>query len=168
MCRLRCLKGVTYSAALPARVCVAAQAVELVQHLVADMAAEDIEGRTLTLKLKTSAFEVRQRSRTLARHSSREEELLAAALGLLRAELPVELRLMGVRMGGLRKVRVRVCVCVPFDQARLVGALSVRASPAMRGVKNAAMVIVRHGMSPAAQGMGAATATHGSGTRCAG
>lgn len=82
----------------------ASQAVELVQHLVADMTGEGIEGRVLTLKLKLSTFETRQRSKTLPRHSCREEDLLAAALALLRAELPLELRLMGVRMGGLRKV----------------------------------------------------------------
>jgi hypothetical protein len=43
----------------PNRVAVCSQAESLVQHLVSDMASEDIEAKTLTLKLKTTTFEVR-------------------------------------------------------------------------------------------------------------
>lgn len=38
---------------------VCSQAESLVQHLASDMASEGIEAKTLTLKLKTTAFEVR-------------------------------------------------------------------------------------------------------------
>jgi len=43
-------------------VCVVSpQAESLVVHLASDMASEGIEAKTLTLKLKTTAFEVRGR-----------------------------------------------------------------------------------------------------------
>eukprot|EP00775_Hariotina_reticulata_P011310 gene11310-11460_t len=41
-----------------------AMAESLVQHLADDMASEDIEAKTLTLKLKTTAFEVKSRGAT--------------------------------------------------------------------------------------------------------
>ena len=56
------------------------QASTLVTILCSDMASEGIEGRTLTLKLKLTSFEVRTRATTLSRHVSRPEQLLSAAL----------------------------------------------------------------------------------------
>lgn len=77
--------------------------VQLAAHLAEDMAAEGIEGKTLTLKLKTSGFEVRTRSQTLPSYCSAAGELAPSLLRLLAAELPIEIRLMGVRMANLRK-----------------------------------------------------------------
>ncbi|KAG2487883.1 hypothetical protein HYH03_013465 [Edaphochlamys debaryana] len=77
---------------------------QLVESLAADMASEEIEGRNLTLKLKLTNFEVRTRSVTLPRHVRAAPDMLPPVLRLLRAEQPLELRLMGVRMAGLRKV----------------------------------------------------------------
>lgn len=77
----------------------------LVQHLVSDMADEGIAAKTLTLKLKTTAFEVRTRAVTLPQHVSTVEQMLQPILKLLKAELPVEIRLMGVRGSNLRKIR---------------------------------------------------------------
>lgn len=74
------------------------------QHLADDMAAEGIEAKTLTLKLKTTAFEVRTRATTLPGHVHTAEQMLPPLLKLLRAELPVEIRLMGVRGSALRTV----------------------------------------------------------------
>ncbi|KAG2435355.1 hypothetical protein HXX76_007428 [Chlamydomonas incerta] len=81
-----------------------AMAKQLVEALVADMGEEDIEGRNITLKLKLSTFEVRTRASTLPRHARTVVDILPAVLRLLRAELPVTIRLMGVRMAMLRKV----------------------------------------------------------------
>lgn len=61
------------------------------------MAAARLKGRTLTLKLKTTAFEVRTRAATLPTYTGDADVMRETALRLLRKELPVELRLMGVR-----------------------------------------------------------------------
>jgi hypothetical protein len=71
---------------------------ELAENLAADMAEENLKGKTLTLKLKLTTFEVRTRAVTLPKYVSSAEDILAAGLKLLRAELPVEIRLMGLRM----------------------------------------------------------------------
>ncbi|GIL53058.1 hypothetical protein Vafri_8749 [Volvox africanus] len=81
-----------------------AMAKQLVESLAADMASEDLEGRNLTLKLKLSSFEVRTRAATLPRYLRTASDMLPTVLRLLRAEGPLELRLMGVRMASLRKV----------------------------------------------------------------
>jgi hypothetical protein len=79
------------------------QAGSLVQHLADDMASEDIEAKTLTLKLKTTAFVERSRSVTLPQHISSAAQMLPHVLKLLRPELPIEIRLMGVGGSKLRK-----------------------------------------------------------------
>ena len=71
---------------------------ELAENLAGDMAQENLRGKTLTLKLKLTTFEVRTRAVTLDRYIHTAEDILVAGLKLLRAELPVELRLMGLRM----------------------------------------------------------------------
>ncbi|KAG2446814.1 hypothetical protein HYH02_008374 [Chlamydomonas schloesseri] len=81
-----------------------AMATQLVEALVSDMEEEGIEGRNITLKLKLSTFEVHTRAATLPRHARTVSDILPAVLRLLRAEMPVTIRLMGVRMATLRKV----------------------------------------------------------------
>ncbi|KAF6260719.1 hypothetical protein COO60DRAFT_856036 [Scenedesmus sp. NREL 46B-D3] len=76
----------------------------LVQHLAADMESEGIESKTLTLKLKTTDFAVRTRAVTLAGHVHTAQQMLPPILKLLRAELPCEIRLMGVRGSALRRL----------------------------------------------------------------
>lgn len=71
---------------------------ELCEHLSKDMEDEGLQGRTLTLKLKTVKFEVRTRSSTLPMLVHKKEDLLCHAFKLLKAELPVSLRLMGLRI----------------------------------------------------------------------
>lgn len=66
--------------------------------LSADMKKEGLFGRTLTLKLKTASFEVRTRAVTLPGYISSSDEILKHASKLLKAEFPVSLRLMGLRM----------------------------------------------------------------------
>nr|XP_043621769.1 DNA polymerase kappa [Erigeron canadensis] len=72
--------------------------VELSEMLSADMEKEGLYGRTLTLKLKTASFEVRTRAVTLQSYTRSSKEILKHASKLLKAELPVSLRLMGLRM----------------------------------------------------------------------
>ena len=72
---------------------------ELAHHLAEDMASEGLKGKTLTLKLKLTTFEVRTRALTVAdQWLCSAAEIEGAAMKLLRAELPVEIRLMGLRM----------------------------------------------------------------------
>lgn len=69
------------------------------------MARENLKGKTLTLKLKTTAFEVRTRAQSLPQHIGTAAEIEAVALRLLREELPIEIRLMGMRISHFLEVR---------------------------------------------------------------
>ncbi|KAK4848646.1 hypothetical protein QYF36_015555 [Acer negundo] len=71
---------------------------EIAEMLAADMQKEDLHGRTLTLKLKTASFEIRTRAVTLQKYICSSEDILKHASLLLRAELPVSLRLIGLRV----------------------------------------------------------------------
>lgn len=71
-----------------------AQCADLAEKLAEDMANKGLRGKTLTLKLKETNFEVRTRCSTLVRHIGTREDILREALKLLRAELPITIRLM--------------------------------------------------------------------------
>lgn len=71
---------------------------DLSENLASDLKKEGLCGRTLTLKLKTSCFEVRTRAVTLPDNICSSEDILKHATKLLKAELPASLRLMGLRM----------------------------------------------------------------------
>uniref|UniRef100_A0A0D9VWE1 Calcium-transporting ATPase n=1 Tax=Leersia perrieri TaxID=77586 RepID=A0A0D9VWE1_9ORYZ len=73
----------------------------LAENLADDMQKECLKGRTLTLKLKTAAFEVRTRATTTQNYINSKEDILIYARKLLKAELPLSLRLMGLRMSHL-------------------------------------------------------------------
>ncbi|KQK14191.1 hypothetical protein BRADI_1g14660v3 [Brachypodium distachyon] len=73
----------------------------LAENLADDLQKECLKGRTLTLKLKTAAFEVRTRAATAQSYISSKEDILICAKKLLKAELPLSLRLMGLRMSHL-------------------------------------------------------------------
>ncbi|KAF0921982.1 hypothetical protein E2562_020666, partial [Oryza meyeriana var. granulata] len=73
----------------------------LAENLADDMQKECLKGRTLTLKLKTAAFEVRTRAVTTQNYINSKEDILIYARKLLKAELPLSLRLMGLRMSQL-------------------------------------------------------------------
>ena len=70
------------------------QCAELSERMAEDMASEGLRGKTLTLKLKETNFEVRTRNITLTRHISSREDIMREALKLLRAEMPITIRLM--------------------------------------------------------------------------
>ncbi|XP_038684740.1 DNA polymerase kappa isoform X2 [Tripterygium wilfordii] len=71
---------------------------DISEMLSADMQKEGLCGRTLTLKLKTASFEVRTRAMTLQNNISSAADILKYASKLLKAELPVSLRLIGLRL----------------------------------------------------------------------
>ncbi|KAI5434929.1 hypothetical protein KIW84_021668 [Lathyrus oleraceus] len=73
-------------------------AMELAEMLSTDMQKEGLHGRTLTLKLKTTSFEVRNRAVTLQNYINSSEDILKHASKLLKAELPVSVRLIGLRV----------------------------------------------------------------------
>jgi impB/mucB/samB family C-terminal domain len=62
------------------------------------MAEQQLQGRVVTLKLKTTDFAVRTRAHTSSSFVQRYEDIYAIAAKLLKAELPLRLRLMGVRV----------------------------------------------------------------------
>ncbi|XP_024968527.1 DNA polymerase kappa isoform X3 [Cynara cardunculus var. scolymus] len=68
------------------------------EMLSADMEKGGLCGRTLTLKLKTASFEVRTRAVTLQSYIWSSKDILKHASKLLKPELPVSLRLIGLRM----------------------------------------------------------------------
>ncbi|XVE49330.1 hypothetical protein DITRI_Ditri01bG0074200 [Diplodiscus trichospermus] len=68
---------------------------DIAEMLSADMQKEGLSGRTLTLKLKTASFEVRTRAMTLQKYICSSDDILKYASKLLKAELPISLRLIG-------------------------------------------------------------------------
>ncbi|KAJ0077814.1 hypothetical protein Patl1_37413 [Pistacia atlantica] len=79
---------------------------KIAEMLSADMEKEGLRGRTLTLKLKTASFEVRTRAVTLQKHIYSSEDIFKHASVLLKAELPVTLRLIGLRMSQFNEEKV--------------------------------------------------------------
>ncbi|KAH9329668.1 hypothetical protein KI387_001776, partial [Taxus chinensis] len=71
---------------------------DIAETLSRDMEKEGLQGRTLTLKLKTEAFEVRTRAVSSLSYIYSKPDILVHASKLLRAELPLSLRLMGLRI----------------------------------------------------------------------
>ncbi|KAM7268498.1 hypothetical protein ACFE04_010664 [Oxalis oulophora] len=71
---------------------------ELSEMLAADMEKEGLRGRTLTLKLKTASFEVQTRCLTLQSYIFSSQDILKHASKLLKAELPLSIRLIGLRI----------------------------------------------------------------------
>ncbi len=65
------------------------------------MAQCSLQGKTVTLKLKTVKFELKTRAQSLISHTRELEQIYAAARELLRGEInacapePLRLRLMG-------------------------------------------------------------------------
>ncbi|KAI3431033.1 DNA polymerase kappa [Psidium guajava] len=79
---------------------------ELAELLSSDMQKEGLHGRTLTLKLKTSSFEVRTRALTLQKYISSRDDINNYASKLLKAELPISLRLIGLRVSHFKEDKV--------------------------------------------------------------
>jgi nucleotidyltransferase/DNA polymerase involved in DNA repair len=75
---------------------------EIVTKLADKLKAKGISGRCVTLKLKDDSFRLKSRSLTVNEYMQDSESILNVATSLLRAEFPLSLRLMGVRMSNLR------------------------------------------------------------------
>jgi len=73
---------------------------DISENLANDMAKElvSLRGKTITLKMKMSTFEVKTKSLTLNRYICSQIEIFKNARHLLMEELPAELRLLGVRI----------------------------------------------------------------------
>ena len=95
------------------------QCAELSEKLAEDLASEGLKGKTITLKLKETNFEVRTRNITLTRHISSREDILHEALKLLRAKLPITIRLMVRYPKDLR--RTLACVHLVINAAAVHG-----------------------------------------------
>ncbi|CAH2036291.1 unnamed protein product [Thlaspi arvense] len=67
---------------------------EIAEMLSHDMKKEGLMARTLTLKLKTASFEIRSRAVSLQSCTCSSEDILKHATKLLKAELPVSIRLI--------------------------------------------------------------------------
>ena len=70
------------------------QCAELSDKLAEDLASEGLRGRTITLKLKETNFELRTRDKTLPTHISSPQDIFREAMKLLKPELPIKIRLM--------------------------------------------------------------------------
>ncbi|KAL1192585.1 DNA polymerase kappa [Cardamine amara subsp. amara] len=71
---------------------------DIAEMLSDDMKKEGLTAKTLTLKLKTASFEIRSRAVSLQRYTFSSDDILKHATKLLKAELPVSIRLIGLRM----------------------------------------------------------------------
>lgn len=77
---------------------------EISERLAEHMASEQLQGKTLTLKLKSAVtFELRTRAVTLPGHISTAQQLFQAADQLLRPELPFTARLIGIRVSAFKE-----------------------------------------------------------------
>lgn len=80
--------------------------IETIRQLSADLSEDlvrhGVAGRTVTLKYKTAAFDVKTRATQLTEHTTDGAVIAKAAVRLLTAEAPdVTMRLLGVRMSQL-------------------------------------------------------------------
>ncbi|KNC50660.1 POLK protein [Thecamonas trahens ATCC 50062] len=91
--------------AVSARNQLVAKLSSLAGMVVRDMQAKSLKGATVVLKLKTTAFKVISRSTTLRAPTDAFDDVYGAAVAMLHEELPLTLRLMGIRMTGLVDAR---------------------------------------------------------------
>ncbi|KAJ3007023.1 hypothetical protein NUW54_g1544 [Trametes sanguinea] len=79
---------------------------EVAAELEHDMVEEGWTGKTVTLKYKLNTFEVHTRAKSFDRWvSTRKEDLFAIGQELLKPELPLTLRLIGLRVTKLKDLR---------------------------------------------------------------
>ena len=80
--------------------------VELTKEVVLNMKEEGYQGRTVTLKIRFNDFKTYTRAKTLSEYADSEEEIRKAAFDCLgRLELKKKVRLIGVRIGNLKKIK---------------------------------------------------------------
>ena len=70
----------------------------------------------MTLKLKTTDFQLRTRAQTINSYTSDAEVIFAAAQGILRAEIQAELpKPLRLRLMGKQFLSAAICVCICFE-----------------------------------------------------
>ena len=80
--------------------------VELTKEVVISMKEEGYQGRTITVKVRFSDFKTYTRAKTLAESTVSLDEIRRAAFDCLkRFELKKKVRLIGMRIGNLEKIR---------------------------------------------------------------
>jgi DNA polymerase-4 len=80
--------------------------VELTKEVVISMKEEGYQGRTVTVKIRFSDFKTYTRAKTLAESTVSLDEIKRAAFDCLkRFELKKKVRLIGMRIGNLEKIR---------------------------------------------------------------
>lgn len=99
-------------------------------HLADDMAKHHLKGKTITLKIKLATFEVRTRAITLPCYVSSPEEILNPMLKLLVMELPMKIRLMGVRVSNFWEEKKNP------DQASILNFVTREEPSKFRGLTN--------------------------------
>lgn len=73
---------------------------DICHHLSAQMNDLRLKGRTVTLKMKLSSFEVKTRTASLGKYVHEAKDLWTHAMKLLKQEFPCKVRLLGVRVSG--------------------------------------------------------------------
>lgn len=76
---------------------------ELSVFLEKDLEKKNFMGRTIGIKLKLVTFEVKIRSKTLPSYIWSAKDIERIAKALLLKELPVNIRLMGIRMSTMEQ-----------------------------------------------------------------
>ena len=85
---------------------IAKNLVELTRDVVASMKEEGYQGRTVTVKVRFTDFKTYTRAKTLLEFTDSEGEIRRAAFDCLgRFELKRKVRLIGVRISNLKKLR---------------------------------------------------------------
>ncbi|KAG2182457.1 hypothetical protein INT43_007387 [Umbelopsis isabellina] len=74
---------------------------DISRKLAQDLEGKKLCGKTIGLKIKLTSFEVKTRAKTLPGNIFKQEDIEKYAGQLLEKELPVSLRLMGVRLSTL-------------------------------------------------------------------
>ncbi|KAJ2916743.1 hypothetical protein MD484_g3656, partial [Candolleomyces efflorescens] len=78
---------------------------EVAEELEKDMEEEGWVGKTVTLKFKLDTYQVFTRAKSFGRWVSRKDELFNTGKELLLPEMPLKLRLIGLRVTKLRDLR---------------------------------------------------------------
>jgi len=82
---------------------------ELAESLAADLQKKELKGKTLTVKLKNVDFQVRSRSITLPKYICSASDICQYASDIIKLEMPLRLRLMGIRMSQLQQKKEPLC-----------------------------------------------------------
>ena len=76
---------------------------EICDSLCEEVKEKKIRGKTITVKLKTTEFETKTRAHSLDFYTDDVQVITKYALQILRKEMPIKIRLLGVRLSGLEQ-----------------------------------------------------------------